>query len=190
MEQLAALFGTSDSTVHRVVDRTAPPLADPPGPPPTDRREPWVVGGTLIPVHDKQRTAKSKNDRRSVNTQIICPARDRRIVAVSPAWPGNRNDTIVFKETLGKTLPPHARLIGDGGYRGNPRITSPRRGPDGKIIRDRTHRRFRKRRARAEHTIARLKDHQILHQCRRRGNAIDHAIAGVAALHHLKPETA
>ncbi|WP_248001738.1 hypothetical protein HEP85_43695 [Streptomyces sp. RPA4-2] len=44
----------------------------------------------------------------------------------------------------------------------------------------------------AEHVIARLKDHQILGQCqcqcRRRGNGIDHAVAGVAALHNLKLE--
>ena len=53
-----------------------------------------------------------------------------------------------------------------------------------------SYRRFCKRRAVAEHTIARLKDHQILRQCRRRGKAIDHAIAGVAALHNLKLETA
>ncbi|MGW2938619.1 hypothetical protein ACWDA7_44210, partial [Streptomyces sp. NPDC001156] len=31
-----------------------------------------------------------------------------------------------------------------------------------------------------------LKDHQILRQCRRRGNAINHAVAGVAAHHNLK----
>jgi hypothetical protein len=190
MEQMAALFGVSDSAVHRVVDLLAPHLAELLGPPPTDRREPWIVDGTLIPVHDKNRTAKSKNDRRSVNAQIVCRARDRRIVAVSKAWPGNRNDTVVFKETLGKTLPTHARLIGDGGYRGNPRITSPRRGAYGRIIRDRNYRPFRKSRARAEHTIARLKDHRILRQCRGRGTAIDHAIAGVAALHNLKLETA
>jgi hypothetical protein len=188
-QQPAVLFGPSDSTVHRVVDRPAPHLADLPGPPPTDRREPWVVDGPLIPVHDKHRTAKSKNDRRSVNTRIVCRARDRRIVAAGEARPGNRNDTIVFKETLGRTLPNHARPIGDGGHRGHPRITSPRRGADGRIARDRHHRRFRKRRARAAHTVARLKDHRILRQCRRRGEGIDHAIAGVAALHHLKPET-
>ena len=143
----------------------------------------------MIPVHDQTRTAKSKNDRRSVNTQIICRARDRRIVAAGEARPGNRNDTVVFKETLGKTLPEHPRLIGDGGYRGNPHINSPRRGSDGRIAKDHAYRRFRKRRARAEHTIARLKDHQILRQCRRRGTGIDHAIADVAALHNLKIET-
>jgi hypothetical protein len=36
------------------------------------------------------------------------------------------------------------------------------------------------------HAIARLKDHQILRQCRRRGAGVDHAIAGVAAPHNLK----
>ncbi|MGW9031252.1 hypothetical protein ACWGQ5_45895, partial [Streptomyces sp. NPDC055722] len=60
---------------------------------------------------------------------------------------------------LGKTLPDHPRLSGDGGYRGSDRIRTPRRGPDGRLIKDRNYRRFRRRRAVAEHTIARLKDH-------------------------------
>ncbi|MFF3468862.1 transposase family protein [Streptomyces sp. NPDC001984] len=79
-----------------------------------------------------------------------------------------------------------ATLSGDGGYRGSDRIPTPRRGPDGRIIKDRNYQRFRKHRAVAEPTIARLKDHQIIRQCRRRGNAIDHAVACVAALHNLK----
>ncbi|MFD8423538.1 transposase [Streptomyces sp. NPDC059466] len=186
MQQLGALFGISDSAVHRTVDRLAGPLAALLGPPPTDKRELWLVDGTLIPVHDKKRTAKSKNYRRSVNVQIVCRARDRRVIAVGDAWPGNRNDVVVFRETVGKSLPAHPRLSGDGGYRGENRIRTPRRGPDGRIIKDRNLRRFRKRRAAAEHVIARLKDHQILRQCRRRGNGIDHAAAGVAALHNLK----
>jgi hypothetical protein len=93
MQQRAALFGLCDFAVHRVIDLPAPHPAELPGPPPADRRERWIVDGTLIPVHDKNRTAKSKNDR-SVNTPIICPARDRRIVAVSPAWPGVRFDLL------------------------------------------------------------------------------------------------
>jgi hypothetical protein len=100
-----------------------------------------------------------------------------------------RNDAVVYRETLRKTLPHHPRSIGDGGHRGNPHMRPPRQGPDGRIARDRTFRRFRKRRARAEHATARLKDHQTLRQCRRPGTAIDHAIAGIAALHNLKPET-
>jgi hypothetical protein len=87
---------------------------------------------------------------------------------------------------LARTLADHPRLSGDGGYRGSDRIRAPRRGPGGCIIKDRSYRRFRKRRAVAEHTIARLKDHQTLRPCRRRGHAINHAVAGVAALHNLK----
>jgi hypothetical protein len=186
MQQLGSLFGISDSAAHRVIDRLAEPLAELLGPPPTDRRELWVVDGTLIPVHDKTKTAKSKNYRRSVNVQVVCRARDRRVVAVGDAWPGNRNDIVVFRETAGTALPDHPRLSGDGGYRGSDRIRTPRRGPDGRIIKDRNYRRFRKRRAVAEHAIARLKDHQILRQCRRKGDGINHAVVGVAALHNLK----
>ncbi|MGI5134456.1 transposase [Streptomyces sp. CA-106110] len=186
MQQLASLFGTTDSTVHRVLYRLAPRLAEFLGPPPADRRELRVVDGTLIPVHDQSRTAKSKNYRRSVNVQVVCRPRDRRVVAVSDAWPGNRNDVVVYRETPGRSLPGHPRISGDGGYRGCDQIRTPRRGPDGRIIKDRNYRRFRKRRAVAEHTIARLKDHQILRQCRRRGEAINHAVAGVAAPHNLK----
>ncbi|MGV9563707.1 transposase [Streptomyces sp. NPDC003480] len=183
---LGLLFGVSHAAAHRAIDRLAEPLAELLGPPPTDRRELWVVDGTLIPVHDQRRTARSKNYRRSVNVQIVCRARGRRVAAVSETWPGNRNDVIVFRETLGRTLPDHPHLSGDGGYRGSDRIRTPQRGPDGRIIKDRNYRRFRKRRAVAEHTIARLKDHQIHRQCRRRGEAINHAVAGVAALHNLK----
>ncbi|REE58468.1 hypothetical protein BX257_0891 [Streptomyces sp. 3212.3] len=61
MQQLGSLFGNSDSAVHRVVDRLAGPLAELLGPPPADCRELWIVNATLIPVHDQQKTSKSKN---------------------------------------------------------------------------------------------------------------------------------
>jgi DDE family transposase/DDE superfamily endonuclease len=118
MQQLGSLFGISHAAAHRVMTRLAAPLAELLGPPPADKRELWVVDGTLIPVHDRQRTAKSKNYRRNVNVQIVCRARDRRVAAVGDAWPGNRNDIVVFRKTLAKTLPDHPRLSGDGGYRG------------------------------------------------------------------------
>ena len=102
------------------------------GPPPADRRELWVLDGTLIPVHDHTRTAKSKNYRRSVNIQVVCRARDRRVVAVGGAWPGNRNDIVVFRQTLSQSLPDHPRLSGDRGYCGCDRIRSSHRGEDGR----------------------------------------------------------
>lgn len=123
--QLSAVFAVSKSTVDRVLHDLAPHLADLLDTPPTDRRELWLVDGTLIPVHDHTRTAKSKNYRRSSNVQIVARARDRRVVAVGKAWPGNRNDSVVFHETIAPTLPEHPRLSGDGGYRGSDLIAHP-----------------------------------------------------------------
>jgi DDE family transposase/DDE superfamily endonuclease len=190
--QLAALFGVGPATAHRVLADLAPPLAALLGPPPADRRELWLVDGTLIPVHDHTRTAKSKNYRRSVNVQLVTRARDRRVVAVGAGWPGNRNDVVVFRATLADRVAAsgHRRLAGDGGYRGAPGVITPRRGPDGRIVRDQAYRRFARRRAGAEHVLARLKDWQVLRQCRRRGPGIDLAVAGVAALHNLRLDVA
>ncbi|WP_431196003.1 hypothetical protein [Mycobacterium camsae] len=44
----------------------------------------------------------------------------------------------------------------------------------------------RRRRARIEHILARMKDWQILRQCRRRGNAINLAARAVAYLWNTK----
>ncbi|ORA09119.1 transposase [Mycobacterium angelicum] len=44
----------------------------------------------------------------------------------------------------------------------------------------------RRRRARIEHILARIKDWQILHHCRRRGNAINLAARAVAYLRNTK----
>ncbi|MDT0468418.1 transposase [Streptomyces gibsoniae] len=153
MQQIGSPFGISRAAAHRVMTRLAEPLAELIGPPPTDRRELWIVDRTLIPVHDQQRTAKSKNYRRSVNVQIVCRARDRRVVAVGDAGPGNRNDIVVSREPLQETLPDHPSLSGDGGYRGCDRICTPHRGLDSHLIKDRTYRRFRDRRAVAERAI-------------------------------------
>jgi hypothetical protein len=67
-------------------------------------------------------------------------------------------------------------------------ITTPRRDHCGRIIRDDHYRVHRRIRARVEHVIARLKDRQILRQCRRRrrGDAINHNPHIIAALWNLK----
>src|SRR5665647_3814280 len=83
----------------------------------------------------------------------------------------------------------HPRVSGDGGYRGVDGVRSPRRGKDRRIIRDRAYKRFARRRAVAEHTLARLKDWQILRQHRMPAGAIDVTATVVAVLHNLNVET-
>jgi hypothetical protein len=169
--QLAALFDVSQSQVDRTVRDLTPHLAALLGPAPTDRRELWVVDGTLVPVRDHTRSAISKNYRRSANVQVVCRRRDRKVVAVGTGWPGNRNDPVVYRATVGQdpAVTGHRRLIGDGGYQGVDGVGVPRR-EHGRIVRDRNWRRFRKRRAVAEHTLANLKVWAVLRDCRRGGH--------------------
>lgn len=183
---LAVLFDTTDSTIDRVVHDLAGPIGTLLGPAPTDRRELWLVDGTLIPARDRTRGAKSKNYRRSVNVQVVSRARDGRVVAVGDAWPGNRNDSVVFRATVASVCRGHPRVSADGAYRGVDGVRSPRRGPDGRIVRDRAYRRFRKTRARVEHVIARLKLWAVLRDIRQRGDRVDELVRAVAALHNLR----
>ena len=186
--QLGVLFSVSQSQIERVIQDITPVLSSLLGPPPTDRRELWVVDGTLIPTRDHTRTALCKNYRRSVNVQVVCRRRDRRVVFVGAAWPGNRNDSVVFRATVPAAVAGHPRLIGDGGYQGVTGVTPPTRGPDGRIVKDAAWKRFRKRRATAEHVLAELKVWSCLRDCRRRGQGIEELTRPVAALHNLRIE--
>ena len=154
-------------------------------PAPDNSNHPWIIDGTLIPVHDQSITAVSKNYRRSVNTQIIMCAHRRRVMVAGPCWPGNRNDVIVARHTAVQLLDGRVAR-GDGGYRSITSITTPRRDHSGRIIRDDHYRVHRRIRARVEHVIARLKDWQILRQCRRRGDTINHSLHIIAGLWNLK----
>jgi hypothetical protein len=142
----------------------------------------------LIPTRDHTRTALCKNYRRSVNVQVVVRRRDRRVVAVGEAWPGNRNDSVVFRATVGPKMTKHSRLIGDGRYQGVEGVTPPRRGLDGRIVRDETWRRFRTRRATVEHVLAELKVWSVLRNRRCKGSGIDQSVRAVAALHNLRIE--
>lgn len=87
------------------------------------------MDGTLIPTHSARAADRCKNYRRSVNVQVVCRVRDLQVVAVGEAWPGNRNDSVVYRETVGQDLAVvrHPRLIGDGAYRGVAGVSSPAR---------------------------------------------------------------
>lgn len=146
---------------------------------------PWIIDGTLIPVHDQSITAISNNYRRSVNTQTVVNPTRRTVITVGRCWPGNRHDLVVARDTVAPLLAGRV-VLGDGGYRGMNTITGPRRGPDGPIIRDHRYRTHTHIRARVEHVIARIKDWQILRQCRRRGQAINHSLQIVTGLWNMK----
>lgn len=187
-QALAAVFGISQSMTVRIQRHLLPVLAGLPQPrthPSHGRRCIWVLDGTLIPVHDQQRAAVSKNYRRSVNVQLVIRRCDRAVIAAGTAWPGNRNDIVVARARHGVLLadPPRQVLV-DGGCRSLPGVTGPTRDPHARIIRDGAWRRHRRRRAAVEHVIARLKDWQILRQCRRPGRGIDIAVAAVTAIYN------
>jgi len=154
-------------------------------PAPDNSNNPWLTDGTLIPVHDQSITAISKNYRRSVNTQVIICARRRRVEVAGQCWPGNRNDVIAARHTVVQLLDGRV-VLGDNGYRDIASITTARRDHCGRIIRDDHYRAHRRIGTRVEHLIARLKDRQILRQCRRRGKAINHNLQIIAGLWNLK----
>jgi hypothetical protein len=144
-----------------------------------------VVDGTLIPTRDHRRAARSKNDRWSCNAQVFIRRRDLRIIATTAGGPGNRNDAVHYRGSRIATLcQRHGRTLAGGGYRGiSELITSVFRGRQ--ILRDRAWRRHRRRRARVEHAIARLKNWRVLRDHRRRGRQLADTLQAFAFLHNL-----
>lgn len=49
----AVLFATSQSTVDRIIHHLVPVLADALRPAPDTSAHPWIIDGTLIPIHDQ-----------------------------------------------------------------------------------------------------------------------------------------
>ena len=121
-----------------------------------DRRESWVVDGTLVPTRDHKAAAKSKNYRWSCNVQVLVRRRDLRVLA-------------------------------DGGYRGVPELRTPVFRKN-RILRNQAWRRHRKRRARVEHALARLKEWRVLRDFRRKGESLLETVRAVAFLENLRSE--
>jgi Transposase DDE domain/Helix-turn-helix of DDE superfamily endonuclease len=187
LRELAAVFAISKSQVHRVVADLTPQLAALMTPPRINRHT-WIVDGTLIPTRDHTVARKSKNYRWSCNAQILVRALDLHVLAVSAGGSGNRNDVVHYRGSPIEALcRAHGRVLADGGYRGIPELRTPAfRG--GRVVRDGRWRRHRRRRARVEHAIARLKDWRVLRDHRRRGGHVEATIQAVAFLHNLRLE--
>lgn len=82
LRQVGPLFGISKSAAGRVVDHLAPHLILA-----SVRRKHspdtvLIVDDTLVPVHDREVAASSKNYRYSVNIQVVIDADTRLAVAV------------------------------------------------------------------------------------------------------------
>lgn len=184
--ELAAVADISKSTAHRIVARLTAQLATLAIAGAPDRRWSWVVDGTLIPTRDHAYAARSKNYRWSCNAQVLVRSRDLRLIDAVAGGPGNRNDPVHYRgssvEALCRT---QRRVLADGGYRGVAELVTPRfRGR--RILRDAIWRSHRRRRARVEHAIARLKDWRVLRDHRRRGRHLQTTLRAVACLHNLR----
>jgi hypothetical protein len=182
--ELAAVFQISKSAAHRIVATMTPALASL-AEASRDRRDSWIVDGTLIPTRDHTCAARSKNYRWSCNAQVLVRRRDLRIIATSSGGPGNRNDTIHYRcSPIRAMCQAHGRVLADGGYRGISELVTPRF-VGNRILRDARWRRHRHRRAKVEHAIARLKTWRILRDHRRRGRHVASTLQAVSALHNL-----
>lgn len=188
IREIAACMGLARSTAHRIITAITPQLAQLATTPRVrhDRRESWIVDGTLIPTRDHACAARSKNYRWSCNAQILVRRRDLRVVATHAGGPGNRNDTIHYRSSRIEHLcREHGRVLADGGYRGVAELVTPTfRGR--RILRDRRWRRHRHRRARVEHAIARLKTWRVLRDHRRRGRHLAETLHAITYLHNLR----
>ena len=186
IRELAATFDISRSAAHRIIATMTPQIAalgSEPGL--RDRRESWVIDGTLVPTRDHRRAARSKNYRWSCNAQILARRCDLRVVATSSGGPGNRNDPVHYRGShVAALCQAHGRVLADGGYRGIPELVTPVF-QGSRIRRDRAWKRHRRRRARIEHAIARLKNWRVLRDHRRRGRHLPVTLKAVAFLHNL-----
>lgn len=187
IRELAAVFSISKSQIHRILVDLVPRLAallvvN------HDRRWSWIVDGTLIPTRDHAVAGKSKNYRWSCNMQVLIRQRDLQIVCVAGGGSGNRNDVVHYRGSGVEALCRiHGRVLADGGYRGVSELVTPRfRGR--RILRNANWRRHRRRRARVEHAIARLKDWRVLRDHRRRGRHLIDTVRAVALLHNIRIE--
>jgi DDE superfamily endonuclease/Helix-turn-helix of DDE superfamily endonuclease len=188
---LAVLLATSQSATDQIIAHLVPILATALRPQPAAHgNTPWTIDATLIPVPDQSITAPSKNYRPSITTQIVICSPNRAVVAVGDRWPGNRRHVALARATIAHLITGERVILGDGGYRGIDTITSPARDNTGHIICDDHYRKHRRIRARVEHVIARLKDRQILRQCRRRGQAINHSLHIITGLRNIKTKAA
>lgn len=188
LRQIGPLFGISHSAAHRVLDSLGPLLALAPV---RKRRldQVAIVDGTLVPTRDRRVAAPSKNYRYSTNVQVAIDADSRLVIATGDPQPGNRNDTLAYRESGMARKLADRPVMADGGYRGNPGVIMPYRKhsadqdlPQWQEELNGTHRRVR---ARVEHALAGMKTWKILRDYRRAAHTLADTTSGIAHLRNL-----
>ena len=94
LRQVALLFGISKSAAGRVVDHLGPYLMLSPVRRRTSPEQVLIVDGTLVPTHDRNIAASSKNYRYSTNLQVVIDADSRVTVAVGRPVPGTATTAV------------------------------------------------------------------------------------------------
>jgi hypothetical protein len=188
LRRVALLLGICKSAAHRVVEQLAPLLALAPITRPHGPDTVLIVGGTLVPTHDRRISAPSKNYRHWVNMQVVIDANTRLVVAGRPV-PGNHNDCAAYRDPGAERACRGAHVMADGGYQGNRQVIMPyRRSRDGsdpaawQAELNTVHNRVR---ARIEHTFAHMKWWNILRNRRREHDGVYHATCGIAQMRNL-----
>jgi hypothetical protein len=90
------------------------PLGELLGPAPADRRDLWIVDGTMTATRDHTRTAPCTNYRRSTNVRVVVHRRDCRRGGGN-RMAGHCGDSVVVRATNVQVVTHHQKLIGDGG---------------------------------------------------------------------------
>lgn len=184
--RLAALLRVSKSAAGRIIDHIAPLLA-------LKQRRRFrkdtvlIVDGTPVPTRDHGIAEQSKNCRYFTTHQVVIDAEARLIVAIGRPVPWNRHDSKAWEESGAKAAVGTTTTIADAGCLGTGLVIPHRHPPGGELPEGkREHNRSHKQiRARVKHAFARMKTWKILRDCPLKGDSVDHAVFGIARLHHL-----
>ncbi|MDQ0812027.1 hypothetical protein QFZ63_003741 [Streptomyces sp. B3I7] len=121
----------------------------------------WIVDGTLIPVRDRTVGASSRNYRFSANVQVIIDADSRLVIASARPAPGNKADAHVWRESRLPATAAGTTVIADGAYLGTGLVVPHRKRAGRPLLRGQEEDNAEHRRARVEHTFARMKNWKI-----------------------------
>ncbi|CAL9667368.1 hypothetical protein SUDANB176_07292 [Streptomyces sp. enrichment culture] len=114
-------------------------------------------------------------------------AEPRLVVAAARPVPGTTADARARRDSGPAAHCEGVTVLGDGAHLNTGLIVPHRRRPGRPLrrVRKRTTRSIARSAARVEHTFSRMKNHEILRDCRQRDDGLHHAVRTVARMHNL-----